>query len=434
MNFTKNQLIIAGITSFVVTLGILVLVGVIPGLQSSDPTDVAATLAIWNVEDSEGAFAAAFTAFRTKYRNVTFQYRSFPDEATYEAALIDALAAGEGPDIFAVRSDKVLRHANKMLPALTAITLPELRARFPQIVEKDFYRAGSGTYALPLSIDTLTLFYHRDLLDTAGVAKVPATWDDIQRTAPLLTKKDSTGAVLQSGVALGGRAEEIEAAIDTLYLLMLQTGTKMGDERGDRAAFDSAEGLNALRFYLQFGNPTSASYAWRGNQGSARVRFADEKLAMMIDYASAIPALAARNTFLNYGVAPVPQPKDAGNALTYASYYGLGVSRRSANPALAWEFITTAATSEAAAQSYAEATKKPPALRSLANAYESDPVRRVFARQILTARSWLQTDPDAIRASFSKLIESAIMNPSGVANALRTAEREVTEIISRGKF
>lgn len=433
MNLTKNQLIIAGVTGFVVILAILVVAGVLPGLRTTGPENIAAHLSIWNVGDAEGAFETAFSEFKAKYRNVTFTYRAFSNETAYEAALLDALAAGIGPDVFAVRNDKLFRHLNKIVPAVNMITLPELRERFPQVVEKDFYQAGSGTYALPLSIDTLALFYNRDLLDGAGIANPPATWTEVQTFAPRLTKKDAAGAITQSGIALGGSAEHIPTAIDTLYLLMLQTGTSMTDDAFTRATFDSSEGLNALRFYLQFGTPASAAYAWSSSIGDASARdlFADEKVAMTIDYSSAISALTARNSFLNYAVAPAPQPANAGVVMTYPSYYGFAVSRRSPYVALAWEFVKSMTTSETAARHYATATGRPPALRALVTAYENDPVKRVFARQILTARSWPQMSPDAIRAAFEKLITSALADPSRAAEALRTAAGEVTAIMGR---
>lgn len=435
MNFTKNQLIIAGVTGLVVVVAILILTGAIPGLRSRGPEEITAELAVWNVGDGERALATAFAEFKAKYRNVTFSYRSFPDEASYEAALLDALAAGVGPDILALRNDKLLRHGNKLAASPAGLfSLAELRARFPQVVEKDFTSRGA-LYALPLSIDTLALFYNRDLLDTAGIAEPPATWDDVQRAAPVLTKKGAAENAPQSGIALGGRAGEIPSAPEILTLLMLQTGTKMTDDTFTRAEFDSAEGLNALRFYLQFGNPAAPSYAWipsaGGGQQDARSRFADEKLAMMIDFASAIPALAARNSFLNYAVAPAPQPKGATAAISYPSYYGLAVSRRSRQANLAWEFVKAAATSETAARSYAETTGKPPALRLLATAYGNDSVKNAFARQILTARSWAQTDPDQIRAVFAELIDAAVANPTKAATALGIAADKVTNIMTR---
>lgn len=430
MSLTKNQLIIAGATGLVVVVAVLIFTGIIPGLRTSGPESIAARLTIWSVGDPEEAFTAAYAAFNAKYPNVTFSHRSFSDEAAYETVLLDSLAAGVGPDIFAIRNDKVLRHLNKLAPSVNTIALPELRSLFPQVVEKDFY-VKNGTYALPLSIDTLALFYNRDLLDDAGVPNPPATWNEVQTLAPQLTKKSAEGAVTQSGIALGGRADEIPSAVDALYLLMLQTGTKMTDDAFTRATFDSPEGLNALRFYLQFGNPSSASYAWASAQGNARDRFADEKLAILVDYASAIPSLTTRNAFLNYAIAPIPQPKDAAVSLAYPSYYGFGVSLRAANRPLAWEFVKTMATSEPVARAYVAATGRPPALRSLANAYESDLAMRVFSRQILTARSWPQADPDRIRASFSTLITSALSDPTRAADALRTAAQEVTAIIGQ---
>jgi multiple sugar transport system substrate-binding protein len=434
MNFTKNQLIIAAVTGLVVIALFLVILGVIPGLRTSRPEAIAANLTIWNVGDGEEAFASAFAAFKEKYKNVTFAYRSFPDETTYEAALLDALAAGTGPDIFAVRNDKLFRHFNKIAPAsAVTIGLPELRARFPQVVEKNFY-GTSGTFALPLSIDTLALFVNRDLLDAAGFATIPATWEEVQTLAPKLTKTEAGGAVTQYGIALGGGSSEVETAVDALYLLMLQNGTEMVDESLSQARFSSPQGLNALQFYLQFGNPASAAYAWNAGAGTARERFADGKLAMLVDYSSAISFLTARNALLNYGVAPVPQPKSSSVPLTYASYYGLAVSRRAANPALAWEFIKTMTTSESVARAYAAATRKPPALRSLVAQYENEPVGRVFARQILTARSWPQVDPDAIRASFARMLDTALIDPNRAPDALRAAAAEVTALLERRAF
>lgn len=438
MNLTKNQLIIAGITGFIAVVAVLIFLGVIPGLQTSGPEAIAAPLTVWNVGDRKEAFDVAFSEFNAKYKNVTFQYRSFPNETAYEAALLDALAAGTGPDVFALKSDKLFRHLNKLTPAPAAlIALPELRARFPQIVESDFY-GTSGVAALPLSIDTLALFYNRDLLDTAGVAAVPTTWDEVQKLSHTLVKRDDAGTIIQSGIALGGTAGEIESGVDILSLLMLQTGTKMTNDEFTRATFDSSEGLNALRFYLQFGNPSSPSYAWGpgalGSEGLARNRFADGKLAILVDYASAIPLLAGRNAFLNYSVAPAPQPKDAAVSLTYPSYYGFTVSRRSRYVALAWEFVKMMTTSESAARAYANATGRPPALRALIAAYESDPVRRVFARQILTARSWPQVDPDAVRASFAKLIAATLADPLRASNALRAAAEEITALMERRTF
>jgi maltose-binding protein MalE len=152
---------------------------------------------------------------------------------------------------------------------------------------------------------------------------------------------------------------------------------------------------------------------------------------MLVDYASAIPSFTARNSFLNYAVAPVLQPKDAGTSLTYASYYGFTVSRRTAYSSLAWEFVKGMATSETAARAYVSATNKPPALRALVGAYENNLTMRVFARQILTARSWPQVDPDQTRASFVKLIATALQDSARATDALRTAATEVTAIMER---
>ncbi len=120
------------------------------------------------------------------------------------------------------------------------------------------YRATPDTdleervFGLPLGVDTLAVFYNRDLLNAAGIATPPATWTQFQEAVVKLTRVSAGDVIAQSGAALG-TSRNVERAFDILSLLMLQNGTEMTDVRGfANFAMESADrtipGAKAVEF------------------------------------------------------------------------------------------------------------------------------------------------------------------------------------------
>ncbi len=99
---------------------------------------------------------------------------------------------------------------------------------------------------------------------------------------------------------------------------------------------------------LQFANAAGSNYTWNDGMGDALDEFcAGEGGDHFRLFSSALAAIKAQASFLNYGVAPMPQPADATVAVNYAKYNGLAVSRNSTNVAGAWNFIIGLTTSAA---------------------------------------------------------------------------------------
>ena len=215
---------------------------------------------------------------------------------------------------------------------------------------------------------------------------------------------------------------------------MLQTGTQMVSKDFRSATFASNEGEGALTFYTKFANAASPSYTWQDALPNSLEFMSQGKVAMIFNYAAAIPAIQARAPFLNVGVAPIPQPKAAKRPIAYPRYVGYTVSRQSRYADLAWEFIVTLATRQDVAREYLVKTKKPPALRALVNQYLGDPDLGVFARQALTARSWPQVDPEAIGRILSGAIESVLAGRESPKGALGRAQDQVSLLMSRSSF
>ena len=430
MNLTKPQLIIVGSVFFVVILFALIFLGVLPGLQSKtiDQTKIVATLKVWGVFDSQSDYQQIFDNFKTTYPNVDIAYRSFNDEKDYQETLLDALAAGEGPDIFMIRNSDLSKQANKISPLPTSqFSLVSLRRSFPQIVEKNFVRKRS-IYALPLSIDTMVLIYNRDLFNQAGIALAPTTWEEFKAIIPTLTKLDDSQNITQSAAAIGGSNENINTATDLLSLIMLQNKTQFIDER-QSAAFASKEGLAAFSFYTQFANPNNVNYTWNDSLPDSLTAFSQEKIAMIFDYAAVLPNIYNQNPFINIIIAPMIQPANADKNITYSNYWGYTVSRQSRNTDLAWSFIINLTVQTNNVQSYIQKTKKPPALNVLINQYADDLELGVFAKQALIAQTWPQIDMQAVNQILSNAIELVNNNRLSIRESLGQAEAQVTKLL-----
>lgn len=429
-NLTKPQIIILGVVGFIILLILLVFLGILPGLKK-DSSNLKTNLEFWGVFDNSESYGAAIADFKNLYPGVTVNYRRFQEAADYEAALLDALASGKGPDIAMVRNVSLPREAARLVPAPNAkVSLLALRNLFPQVVEADFAPAGA-VYALPLSLDSLALIYNQDIFNENAITAPPATWEEFKALVPRLTRRDETGKIVVAAAALGGSRRSIPLAPDILSALMLQTGTKMVSDDFRSAEFASAEGENALNFYTQFSRPKSALYTWDDSFAEASAAFAAEKAAMTFGYARSLQDLKLKNPFLNFGVTALPQPQEAAKSITYPAYWGYAVTRQSLKQNLAWDFIVTLTTKLPNAQSYLEVTGVPPALRSLISEKLNDPNLSVFAAQSLTARSWPQVNPEAVGQIFSQMIEKVNAGTLDARAALEEAERLVTDLMQR---
>jgi len=429
VNFSQKQGIIIGVAAILVlALAILIFAN----LKKGPNEVVEVELTVWGVDDKKAfdGIIAAYAAFRP---NVAVQYVQV-DKDRYEQALLNALAAGEGPDVFLVDNNALLRQIGKMTPVLRTqynlVNLRDSREGFPDVVEDDFVKDGE-IYALPLYVDTLALAYNKELFNQASVVFPPGTWQDFQGTVQVLRKVDPSGRILQAGAAIGGSDKSISNAQDVLYLLMVQNGAPMVNDNFSSANFgvQGGLGLQAFNFYSQFANAASPYYTWNDSQPEFLESFARGETAMIFAYKSELDSLRSKNPFLDFRVAFVPQPAGESESVAYANYKGLTVSKQSQVSNWAWDFIIHATTKPEVVSTYLSQVNLPPALNSLINDKINDEDLRVFVRQALTAKSWPQSDDLAIDEIFSQAIRNVLTGQLDSQKALSQAESLVTQLM-----
>jgi len=411
------------------------------------------TLNYWRAWDEPDDFQELLNKYKALHPNITINYRKLRYEE-YEDEIINALAEDRGPDIFSIESSWLPKYQNKIAPmpatismvypiekgsikkeivyemrTTPSLSLKDLRAKFVDVVANDVV-INNQIYGLPLSVDTLAMFYRRDLFNNKGVINPPVYWDKtFQETVKKLTERDIQGKIIQAGAAIGGGAN-VERSADILAALMLQSQVPVienGQVVFNKQVGDRYPGLEALRFYSDFANINKEVYCWDKAFDNSLDMFIRGQAAIMFGYSYHLPLIVAgrRADFdgndatqylkdLNIGVSPLPQIAGAGQPVNIANYWVETVSKKSQHVNEAWDFIQFITKAENVT-SYLEKTKRPTALRSLIEQQLSEEYLDVFASQLLTARSWYKGyNSQVAQDVMAEMIDSVVDNPDQI--------------------
>lgn len=424
------------------------------------------TLNYWRVLDDGDAFGEIIQAYRALHPNVTINYRKLRLEE-YERELLNALAEDRGPDIISLHNTWMRSYQSKLLPAPASVklafrevqgiqknqvwvekTLPVISAaqvknQFVDQVGRDVVIKGQSDvpaeglvdqlWGLPMALDTLVLYYNKDVLNASGIPTPAQDWAEFQDHVKRMTRYDQ-GKLVQPAAGIG-TSRNVERSFDILSLLMMQNGAQMTDANGlptfnrmpanlDREITPAVE---ALIFYTDYANPSKEVFTWDDAQPNSYDAFISGKTGYFFGYAYHLPRIRAAAPRLNFAVTGIPQIDPAAK-VNYANYWVESVSRKTANPDLAWDFVQFAANAERA-KTYLAKTGKPTALRSLVNEQLTDPDLGVFASQVLTARSWYTgVNINATEAAFNEMIDSTLQGalPDRAVNlAVQTVSQTV---------
>lgn len=437
------------------------------GCKKTDPAVLEAakpiTLNYWRVYDSQDNFAEIIAAYKTLHPNVTINYKLFRYDE-YEEQILNALAEDRGPDIFSIHNSWVTKYQSKLSPLPPSTTMPysfvqgsikkevvtelrtspsltlkNLRDNFAEVVYKDVV-IDDKIYGLPLSVDTLAMYYNRDLLNNSGIISLPEYWNrDFLVAINKLTRLDAKQEVIQSGVALGG-AYNITRSPDILATLMMQNGATMQKDNGS-VAFNQIPdfaretgynpGLEALKFYADFANPTKESYSWNENQDNSLDMFISGNLAIMFSYSYDLQTIKSKAPKLNFSVTKFPQIEGTPPTnINFANYWVEVVSNKSKYQDAAWDFIQFMTKAENV-KSYLEKTNKPAALKIFLNDQSQNDEIGVFASQVLTAKSWYKgKNPEAAETAMREMILSVVNNPnSKLQDIINTGASRVQQTV-----
>lgn len=426
-------ILVGGVAILVFITVILLLRGV------GGTTEQRANLEFWGVFDGTSAFQQAIDDFEKQHPGTNISYKQFP-YAEYEKKVIDALATGAGPDVWIVHHTWIPKHQAKLAPLPEKIpgiknslmTIKEYQNTFVDVAAQDFIINGK-IYAMPLYVDTLALYYNKDMLNSAGIARPPKTWEEFNADVELLTKLDPGRNILQAGAAMG-TATNINRSTDILMALMLQSGVQMTSQDNGEATFSKSVdnqrvGEVAVQYYTDFSNPSTVVYTWNEAMHYSIDAFVEGNVAMMLNYAHQQEVVRGKSARVNFGIAPMPQLSQD-SPRTYANYWAPAVSATSKYTNLAWQFVAFLASKENTT-AYLNETQRPAARRDLITLQKDDLTLGVFADQALTAQSWHQIDNVAIENIFADLINDVVHRERTIQEAIQHAEDRVSVLMRK---
>jgi len=427
-------------------------------------------LKYWRVFDDNDSLQAAIDAYRGLHPNVQIEYRKFRFEE-YQKELLNALAEDKGPDIFSIHNTWIREWQPRIQPVpgmlsvpfreiqgtlkkeavtvmhdVAGITLKQLANDFVDAVYEDVVIPTEQAdpraplipriYGLPLSVDTMVMYYNRDVLNAAGITQPAVYWREFQEHVKKITKLDEAGNIIQSAAALG-TADNIERSSDIVSLLMMQNGTIMTESNGtaafdrftpETAGQDLPPGAAAMIFYNDFANPEKEVYTWNNKMPNSLEAFATGQVAYFFGYAYHLPTIRALNPKLNFAIANFPQI-EGNKPINFANYWVEVVSKKTQHRDEAWDFVQFITKAEQA-QKYLNVTGKPTALRSLVNSQLESLDLSVFASQLPAARSWYHgSDAAATEKAFADMVNQMIEGETDPAKIIELGATKVNQTI-----
>ena len=390
------------------------------------------TINYWTVFNDVGQlreFAAAYNRIRPY---VTINVRQVRFEE-FDDLLVNALADDVAPNIVSLHNRWLRKYQPRLSPMPSQVTvanyfikgkyakeptvtfenrvLPSqtsIRNNYVGTVGEDVIIGGQA-YGLPLAMDTMALYYNKDILDRAGVPVPPATWEELLEAVQSTTRFDADGRIVQSGIAMG-TGSNISNAPDILALLIMQKGVDIS--RGGTVTFAnnlkqlglSHPSFEALRFYTDFARPTKEVYSWNNDLPNALDEFLRGKSAFYLGFAFDHDRIRARAPQMRLGVVPVPQLNE-GEPVNVANYWVESVIGKSSDQHIAWDFIRFMADPENV-QLYTSVTGQPSPLRAQIQNQQQDDILGPFASAALTAKNWFRgRDVETANQAFRDLAD-----------------------------
>ncbi|MCM5560184.1 extracellular solute-binding protein [Pleomorphomonas sp. JP5] len=274
-------------------------------------------------------------------------------------------------------------------------------------------------YGMPWILDTKYLFYNKEILEKAGIANPPKTWEELAADAKIIKDK----GILASPIAWSWA--QAEAAICDYTTLVSAFG---GDFLKDgKPAFQSGGGLDALKYMVD-------SYT-SGITNPNSKEFLEEDVRKVFENGDA--AFALNWTYMynmandpkdskvagKAGVVPAPGVAGKSEASAVNGSMGLGVTTVSKHQDEAWKYVVFM-TSQATQNAYAKLS-----LPIWASSYEDPAVTEGQEELIAAAKTGLAvmyprpTTPkyQEISVALQQAIQEALLGQSSPEDALKTA-------------
>lgn len=439
MNENTKKLvgILAGVAALVT-----VIIGGVMFMGGSKKKPQVITLHYWGLWEPKEVMQPLIEEYEKQHPNIKIEYvekyfgnidTKYVYKGNYQDAIEERLKRSGGVDIMRIHYTWVPKYIKYLYPApSTVLTAEQLKEDFYPALVNAVTTASGKVYAMPLYIDGLVLFYNKTLLQKAGYAGPPQTWDDAIAYAKTLTKRDEQGNIVQAGLGIGSVGNVLHAP-QIIMLMLTQAGVPIVDLQKKSFGLDSPEAAAALEFYYSF---QTKEKVWDFRLPTDLQFFAQGKLAMMIAPAWRIQDVLGLNQGLDFDIAPVPVLAGASpDAAQYlADVWVEVVPRNSKYAKYAWQFLEWLSEPEQLKKLYAEQSK----IRAMGESYprismasllENTPYASVVVKMAPAMKTWPIMDMGIWETQFKETLTPLENNPIDYANVLKDINANLNNLV-----
>jgi ABC-type glycerol-3-phosphate transport system substrate-binding protein len=381
----------------------------------------------WNIIDTADIINGWISAFKATRPGVEVEWldKKGPDLPTFYQT---QLAAGSPPDIINTQGALGLEYAGQgALMDLTPMLAQhaDVKARFNADYLSNWAMEDKN-WMLPFYISKTLLFYNKILFKKAGVAGPPTSFDELMAAA------DKIGTGEQSGF--------ITLNFDWLYWsLFRMNGVDLLSPDLKKPVFNTPEAVAVVE-RLAKGTAGQAidKISWTGRWVEPLGAFASGRIGMLNAHSPAYYYVKGQGAWVNGDTLGAVQGP---GGWAVPNSHGLGISKGSKNPELAWDFLSFITSKEQMVK-FAGVRKILSAnieldKELLAGLDKSDPLGATVLRTQLAdtdkmTGNWRLGNDSRVKDAFYSELQSTLLGRKDAKSALAEAERKVARELKRG--
>ena len=357
------------------------------------------------------------------------------DPSNYQQALIEAFAAGKGPDLFFITPDMIIKNKD-FIYEIPYTNYPEKSFHSNFVNGSNVFLDKNGIIGLPIVVDPMVMYYNKNILSDAGIAVPPAYWDQLFNLNSSLTKTENDGTILRSMIGLG-RYDNVTNSKGILSTLLLQSGNPIVTKSSDKYVPTLNENplnskttplVSIMNFLSEFSNPSKSAYSWNRALPDSINLFTAGKLAFYLGKASDLFNIQSVNPNLSFDVTQMLQTRNT-NRATYADIYAVAVNKKSANATLAFN-VANLLSSKDTVSNFSTTLSLPPALNSLlAQKPVDNSYMYTFYDSAIISKTWPDPNSKSTDTVFNELFNNVISNKLQVDSAVNKAQNQFNQIL-----
>jgi ABC-type glycerol-3-phosphate transport system substrate-binding protein len=385
------------------------------------------TFLTWNIIDQKELIEGWIKRFQASHPGVEVEWldKKGPDFGPFYQT---QLTAGTPPDVINTQGALGLEYAGQgALLDLTPLFAKEsaVKSRYDAGYLGNWVYEGRN-YMVPFYITKTLLFYNKPMFAKAGLAGPPQSFDDLLAFAQKMSSGDASSGFLTLN-------------FDWLYWpLFAMNGVQLVTPDLKKTAFNTpkaAEALDKLAKATQSGAINKIS--WTGRWVEPNGAFGAGNVGMLHAHSPAYFFFKGQGSWVTpetLGVAHMPGFYATPNS------HGLGISKGSRNPELAWEFVKFITDSGQAGE-LAERRKLVTGnvavdKATLAKLEKDDPtVYQILKTQVehtdKMTGNWRFGNDSRIKEAFWPEVQSALLGRKDAKSALADADRRVARELTR---